>query len=150
MSCQRIVVLGICLVLTGVLSSCETIPGDPYITPVYDPVTEEPIGVGAGWRIEFLEAEDLTGDFQLLLTTRAVSVTSRVYVLTCNGGPGDSLEWTASTASGVIGQLEEIAEDTAMDLPTDPNELDQLYGDIEAWIVSEWMTPNAYHTMTGR
>lgn len=150
---RRAVTLGAICSLALLLGSCKTIPGQPYVAPVYDPVTGEPVGIGFGWMVPFHGAHpqmDSQGESQLLLTTRLVSINAREYVLTCHGGPGDSLEWTASTPTGVISQLEDIAEDTYMILPTDQTELDELQNDLEDWITSEWMTPNAYHAWTGR
>ena len=45
--------------------------------------------------------------------------------------------------------LEEIANDTKMILPMIQSEIDQRYEDVEGWIDSEWMTPDAYYTLHG-
>lgn len=75
--------------------------------------------------------------------------TRRQYVLTCNDGPGDGLQWTAGTASTAKAQCEDIAQDTNMVLPTIQSEIDQHSEDVEDWIDAEWMTPDAYYTLTG-
>lgn len=74
---------------------------------------------------------------------------SRVYLHTRNGGPGDGLQWFAGTASAAKAQVEDIAEDTNMVLPTNQGEREQLFEDVEDWIDSEWMTPDAYYTLHG-
>ena len=74
---------------------------------------------------------------------------SRVYVLACNGGPGDGLQWSAATASAAKAQVEDFAQDTNMVLPMNQSEREQLVEDVEDWIGLEWMTPEAHCTLTG-